>query len=704
VPGIGEVYAARDHDKQRDVTFRVLRVDFAAAPDRLARFGQESQAAAHLFHPNILTVHDVGTDAEAAYIVSEPMEGRTLQELLEAGALPAETGARYAADLASGLAAAHASGIVHRDLTPANILVTPHGGAKIVGFGLAVATQQASVPVSVPLGTPRYTSPEQLVAATRTASALATGVPLGRLRYVSPEQLLGSPVDQRSDMFAFGAIVHEMLTGAPAFDGGTLDTMMAMMASDPRQPSAADVPGLARIVEACLKEAPESRPSAKDVVVALRALQWDPAESDEVVVSATPSDARQGASHSADQSADESADRSADRTAPRASRHGVRHSVRHGAGRFWRVAVVLGAVALAAAVGFWLLRVTQSAEKRTSTATSSAAPMSTTSQNTATTSQGGSPSIPSETQPVSPAPALSPEVLDAGPRLVWFDRAGVELSSVGTPGDYGDLSLSPDGTQAAAGLRAPGSESADIWVFDAVSGVGHRLTSDPADDIAPVWSADGRRVVFASLRGGSYDIYARAADETGTDTAVVEGTGDQIPTDWSSDGRYLIYQTDEPDVVAGANRDLWARPLPAGRPFAFLRTGRDVSHATFSPDGSRVAFVSSEGGRDDVYVAAFPRYDGRRLVSVAGGAWPRWSRDGDEVFYLDPENQLMAASVDRASTDLGVAAPRALFQLRTRRDRGYPYDVSADGQWVLVNVVGDRIEGAVGDAAGGTTP
>jgi hypothetical protein len=94
------------------------------------------------------------------------------------------------------------------------------------------------------------------------------------------------------------------------------------------------------------------------------------------------------------------------------------------------------------------------------------------------------------------------------------------------------------------------------------------------------------------------------------------------------------------------------------------------------------------GGREDVYVAAFPRYDGRRRVSVAGGAWPRWNRDGGEVFYLDPENQLMAASVGQAATDLGVATPRALFRLRARLDRGYPYDVSADGQRVLVSVVG----------------
>ena len=107
-----------------------------------------------------------------------------------------------------------------------------------------------------------------------------------------------------------------------------------------------------------------------------------------------------------------------------------------------------------------------------------------------------------------------------------------------------------------------------------------------------------------------------------------------------------MYHTDQPDVVAGGNLDLWARRLPTGRPFAFLRTVHAARHATFSPDGSRVAYSSVEGGRENVYVAAFPRYDGRRRVSVSGGSWPRWSQDGEEMFYLDADNQLMAASVD----------------------------------------------------------
>ncbi|MDA1184557.1 MAG: serine/threonine-protein kinase [Acidobacteria bacterium] len=204
VTGLGELYAARDHDQQRDVAFRVLRVDVAATPGRLARFERESHAAARLEHPNLLRIYDIGTDAEAAYVVSEPIAGRTLDDLLRSGPLPPATVSRYMVDLASGLAAAHSHGIVHRDLTPANILVTAEGVARIVGLGLASATQRASV--------------------------LADGHPLGALSYMTPEQIQGATVGPHSDMFAFGAIAYEMLTGTRAFGGGTLETISAVTA------------------------------------------------------------------------------------------------------------------------------------------------------------------------------------------------------------------------------------------------------------------------------------------------------------------------------------------------------------------------------------------------------------------------------------------------------------------------------------------
>ena len=386
----------------------------------------------------------------------------------------------------------------------------------------------------------------------------------------------------------------------PPFSGGTLDTMTAVLESGPLPPSTADVPpALARIVELSLKKDPESRLSAEDVAIALRELQSQPEPTPTVPAPVTPANPR----------------------------------------RFLRVAAVLGAVALAAALGFWLLRPVGTTGMPTSTTPPSATPSSET---------PGS-ATPGSAAPASPPPAVAAEppsstppaptlsLVAAGPRLAWFNREGTELGSFGEPGDYGDVSLSPDGTRVAVSVREPGSEAADIWVFDVASGAGTRVTGDPADDIAPVWSVDGSRIVFASSRAGSYDLYERAISDTGTDTSTDTGTdavvvaaaGDQVASDVSSDGRYLVYQTDQPEIVAGGNFDLWARGLPGGRPFAFLRTVHAASRATFSPDGSQIAYGSLEGGREDVYVAQFPRYDGRRaaLYAVVGALVALHHRD-----------------------------------------------------------------------------
>ena len=613
VPGLGEVSDARDHDLERTVAFRVLRADFVTDPDRLQRFVQEARAAAELAHPNILTVHDVGTDEQTAYVVSEPIDGETLRAVLDRGALPVDTAIPYAGHIAQGLAAAHQKGIVHRDLKPENILVTPDGGVKIIGFGLAAVTQ--------------------------SESTFARGLSLGTLSYMSPEQVSGATVNQRSDMFAFGAIVHEMITGVRAFSGGTpIDTMTAVMESDPLPASATGVPPvLARIVDLSLKKHPASRLSAADVVIGLRDLAPALAPADVAEVAGTPTNV----------------------------------------GRFVRVAAVLGVLALAA--GFWLMRGTGTEEMSTPTTPSTATP----------TPPPSTP--PPSTPPASVPPVSTPPPVSEGPQLVWFDREGTELGRVGAPADYGDVSLSPDGMRVAVSVREPGSEAADIWVFDVDSGMGTRLTSDPADDIAPIWSPDGGRILFASSRSGSHDVYQRASSETDAGTVVVEAEGDQIAYGWSSDARFLVYQTDQPGNLGGGNLDLGARRLPGGRPFAFLRTVHAASRATFSPDGSRVVYTSLEGGREDVYVARFPNYDGRRRISVRGRSWSRWSRDGSEIFYLDPDNQLMAAPVEAGSSDLSAGAPRALFQVRTRPDRGYAYDVSADGQRFLVSVAGDTL-------------
>jgi serine/threonine protein kinase len=261
---MGEVYRARDPRLGRDVAVKVLPSSFAADAERLHRFEQEARAAAALNHPNILAVHDIGQHDGAPYIVSELLVGETLRERLAGGALPLRKAVEYAVQIARGLAAAHDKGIVHRDLKPENIFVTSGGSVKILDFGLAKLVEAEPAPSGT---TALPTSPPKTV----------PGVVLGTVGYMSPEQVRGLAVDHRSDIFAFGSILYEMLAGQRAFEGETpMDAMTAIVKEDPRDLPVAErniPPAVARIVERCLQKSPSARfKSADDLAFALEAL------------------------------------------------------------------------------------------------------------------------------------------------------------------------------------------------------------------------------------------------------------------------------------------------------------------------------------------------------------------------------------------------------------------------------------------------
>src|SRR5438034_1006235 len=311
--GMGEVYRARDTRLGREVAIKVLPESFSKDPDRLRRFEQEARAASQLNHPNIVTVHEFGTQWVAPYVVQELLEGETLREKLRLGpaSSPAQTprealtpaqvstpapqgsvaesqaaageaarartpavqGAAatlapkkaidYGIQIARGLAAAHEKGIVHRDLKPENLFLTKDGRAKILDFGLAkLKSEQADAGGQTDLQTMSGTQP---------------GVVLGTMGYMSPEQVRGKPADKRSDLFAFGAILYEMLSGQKAFRGDTAaDTITAILTKEPADLSQTNEeihPGLDRIVRHCLEKNPEERfESARDLAFDLEAL------------------------------------------------------------------------------------------------------------------------------------------------------------------------------------------------------------------------------------------------------------------------------------------------------------------------------------------------------------------------------------------------------------------------------------------------
>lgn len=260
--GMGEVYAAHDDRLNRTVAVKVLPVAFSADRERLNRFAQEARSAAALNHPNILSIYDIGEDAGAPYIVSELLEGETLRERLRTGALPMRKAIDYALQIARGLAAAHEKGIIHRDLKPENLFLTEDGRVKILDFGLAKLTRP---------DTPSGADEATIQAATEA------GMIMGTVGYMSPEQVRGKPADARSDIFAFGAILYEMISGKRAFHGETpADTMSAILKEEVPELSetARNVPpGLERIVRHCLEKSPAQRfHSANDLAFDLEAL------------------------------------------------------------------------------------------------------------------------------------------------------------------------------------------------------------------------------------------------------------------------------------------------------------------------------------------------------------------------------------------------------------------------------------------------
>jgi serine/threonine protein kinase/Tol biopolymer transport system component len=261
--GMGEVYRARDQRLARDVAVKVLPRSFAGDPDRLMRFEQEARATGQLNHPNILAVYDIGTHDGTPYVVEELLEGETLRERLSGAALPARKAIDYASQITQGLAAAHQKGIVHRDLKPENLFVTGDGRVKILDFGLAKLK-------------PATPTASQLTAAP-TAVETGAGVVMGTVGYMSPEQVRGQTADHRSDIFSFGCVLYEMISGQRAFQrDSSVETMNAILKEDPPEISQTRVdlpPGLDRVVQHCLEKSPDERfQSARDLAFQLHAL------------------------------------------------------------------------------------------------------------------------------------------------------------------------------------------------------------------------------------------------------------------------------------------------------------------------------------------------------------------------------------------------------------------------------------------------
>jgi Tol biopolymer transport system component len=264
-------------------------------------------------------------------------------------------------------------------------------------------------------------------------------------------------------------------------------------------------------------------------------------------------------------------------------------------------------------------------------------------------------------------------------QLLWFDRKGQQIGVALNPGIYGNIMLAPNGRTVASDTTDLASQNTDIWIYDLETRSAKRLTFDPAIDSLPVWSPDGSRTVFASNRELKFDLYLKDTNGAQEEKVIPQDGPDRFPTDWSRDGKYVLY---------GRGPDLWFLTFPELRATQFLKAASTLKTGRFSPDGKWVAYSSNESGRWEIYVTSFPEAHGKWQVSNTGGDQPRWRGDGKELFYLSTDSKIMAAPV-KTGSNFDAGTPTALFQANPREmvatSELFSYDVSNDGQKFLVN-------------------
>jgi Tol biopolymer transport system component len=624
--GMGEVYRARDPRLDRDVAIKVLSGALAADRAALARFEREALSVAKLSHPNILSIFEFGRDGDAGFVVTELVDGETLRARVERGALPVRRAVAYAVEIARGIAAAHARGVVHRDLKPENVMITREDHVKILDFGLAK-----------PLDT---SAPD----ATRVAGIATTaGVVLGTFGYMAPEQVRGLTVDHRADIFAFGAVLYEMLSGRRAFEGETAaDTMTAILTKDPPELDPARVSislGLDRIVQRCLEKAPDLRfQSATDLAFALESLS---------TVSTS-----QGATM----------DRSD--AAPDARVRWLPWTVA-------TIALLVAAVSWALKGGAtareprwaYFTRITEAAGEETS-------------------------------------PTLSPDGSTVAYSMrvngswdIYSQRVGGRNATpiVNDPQrDEGAPAFSPDGSLIAFHVS---SGLGGIFIAGATGESVRRITDVGFD---PAWSPDGKQIAFATE-----EVHDPASRQGDSSLYVVDATGgtprmivdrDAVQPFWSPSGQRIVYWTN-----TGGQRDIYSVAAAGGAPVPVTRDPALDWSPVWSPDGKYIYFSSDRGGAMNLWRIGIDEATGRVKgmpepittgVQASAGR-PRFSRDGSRLVF-----QSRVASINPYAIPFDPVALRAgtPVALDTRNNIRIPSDVSRDGKQIAYYSIGERQE------------
>jgi eukaryotic-like serine/threonine-protein kinase len=570
VGGMGEVYRTRDPRLGREVAIKVLSPSFYRDPERLRRFEQEARAASALNHPNILIVYDVGTHDGAPYLVTELLEGATLRDRLCDGALPPRKAVEYAVQIVQGLAAAHDKGIVHRDLKPENIWICGDGRVKILDFGLAKVTEAEF---------------QEATATTLEAVAQTeSGVVVGTAGYMSPEQLRGQKADRSSDIFSFGAVLYEMLSGQSAFRRATAaDTASAILKEEPPDllTTGRNIPAtLDRIVKHCLEKNPEERfQSARDLAFQLASMS--PASDSSTALPAAIQE------------------------------KGITFPV-------LRWMIVCLAIAIAAGGAWWYrgkIQFKPAAVKFLRL---------------------------SDFAGMEDSPAFSPDGKSAvfvsdstGSRQIWIRllAGGPPLQLTHGAGDHLEPRWSQDSAAVIYYTPPPeGDAQGTLWEVSALGGAPHRLVS--AMSGADV-SHDGKRLAFFRLNGRQIELVS--SDRDGSNARVVTqavATFSYRQPRWSPDDSTIAY------VHSAENwaDDIYTVSAAGGSPRLVTHDGTLMSGLAWLPDGSHLLYSSARGSTL-LYLPTLHLW----LISATGGEPQQltFGESGDENPDVDSSGRIL---------------------------------------------------------------
>lgn len=842
--GMGEVYKATDTRLGRTVAVKVLPEGGALRADFRARFEREAKAISGLNHPSICTLYDIGHEGAINYFVMEYLEGETLSDRLKRGPMEVAEAAHTAGEIAAALDAAHTDGLVHRDLKPGNVMLTP-SGPKLLDFGLAkLQTSGGEVAGETTL--------------TGDTPLTGSGTLVGTVPYMSPEQLEGHDADPRSDIFAFGAMLYEMLTGRRAFTGKTHTSLVASILKETPE-SVSDVnprvsPALNRLVEKCLNKDPESRwQSARDLADELRWIA-DSGLQESVAATNTPSRRRRvkigwalaglvavvavvltvllistAEEEQIERRLEVSIEELTSAHWPRLSPNGkyivFRAADEVGTMSLWlRPMDAVEAVPVPDTRGvsrpFWspdskwvaffqnnvLKRVSvsggptqeicnvvggadgswgkdniilfdgsgYSANQIRQVPATGGRPVPATKRSAAEQAHSWPLFLPDgrtflfavddtlatptsnlllkagsldseETKEIARVDSrveymppgyllyLKDNTLVAHPfdldnlkltgdpipidtdiltwswganfstaddgtlayqkgtaaandnLLLWFDRNGNVLDTIGKPDLYRDIALSPDGDKLAFSKVDRTSGTEDVWIFDLARQVPSRFTFDSQRDIYPSWSPDGEYVVFTSNRSGRDQIYRKPSSGIGEAEVMYEnpdgvqwvGVGD-----WTADRDELFVYAKRGDYWSMGVVDL----LSEGDTADYVDLPYHQWTMSLSPDGRYMVYSSTESGRYEIYVRNVDGTGRKWQISAEGGYNALWSRDGTEIFWSTPDDEIWVAQVN-LTDGFEPGQPRRLFStdLAVSPPRRFRYQPSHDGQRILIN-------------------